>query len=161
MRDFLRRWFGPNRDAAHVGRTYSDRLLLKAVAVVVIGLGVGAVGVLLLSGDNWAEVLAGAFIAWSAAAIAWGIEMYRHPREDVRKELRHMAEMDVIHARLNQIANTVGAPLLGLQGQIEHVTNFRERRLAHFANLDEFTAEPHGTEDGIAFWDLVAQGGEM
>jgi hypothetical protein len=95
------------------------------------------------------------------AAIAWGVDIYRHPREGVKQELRRMAEMDVIHARLNQIATQVGAPLLGLQGQIEHVTNFREGRLAHFANLDEFTVEPHGHEDGIALWDQVALGGEM
>jgi hypothetical protein len=126
-----------------------------------IGLALAVGGLFLLEQTDWREVLAGALLAWSVAVIAWSFSAHRSRRADVVKELRRVAELDVVHARLNQIAARVGAPLLGLQGQIEHVTNFRERRLAHFTGLDELAPQPHGADEGAAFWDVEAQGGEF
>jgi len=52
-----------------------------------------------------------------------------------------------------------GAPPLDLESQIEHVTNARAERLAHFGGLDEFRPDfGHVGEDGYEFWDGVALG---
>lgn len=164
MKAFLRRWFGPDREHAHVGRTFSDRVLIQRMAVGVVGSALGFGGLALLGQTDWREVLAGALLAWAVAVIVWAIASRHDKLESIRRELRRTAELDVIHARLNQVAARVGARPLGLQGEIEHITDFRMRRLAHFAALDEFIEGSHGEhadQQAYEFWDLEALGGEM
>lgn len=164
MKAFLRRWFGPDRAHAHVGRTFSDRVFVQRLGVGVVGLGLGLAGLALLGQTEWRDVLAGALLAWAVAVIVWAFTSRHDKLEGIRRELRRTAQLDVIHARLNQISTHVGARPLGLQGEIEYVTDFRMRRLAHFAGLDEFITVSHGEhadQQAYEFWDQESLGGEV
>jgi hypothetical protein len=155
------RWFAPDH---HGGRSFTDRVTIQRLTVGILGVLVAVAGLLLLGQTDWKEVLAGALLAWSVALIVWAFASRRNRVEEVRRDLLRTTELDVIHARLNQIASRVGARPLGLQGEIQHVTDWRMRRLAHFAGLDELGNLGHGhhaDEQAIAFWDLEALGGEM
>lgn len=136
--------------------TRSARLLMTRLAVALIGLAVVAGGVGLLNGDNWADVVAGALFAWATSLVLWAVNSYRTRTEDVTRDLRHMAEVDLLHARLNHIASKMELPMLDLQAEIEGVLRAREERLAHFAGLDEFRAT--GEQPSADWWDRVALG---
>jgi len=110
----------------------------------------------LLSRDNWPDVIAGALFAWAVSLIAWAVNSYRDKTEDLSRELRRMAELDLLHARLNHVSAHLGLPVVDLQSEIEAVLAAREERLAHFAGVDEF--RPSGSQPGAQWWDETALG---
>lgn len=136
--------------------TSSARRLIARVAVAGGGVVAASVGLGLLSSDNWPDVLAGALFAWATSVIVWAVNSYRTGTDEVGRELRRMAELDLVHARFNHLARRLDAPLLDLQGEIESVLAAREERLAHFAGLNEFRVP--GTQAGTEWWDSDALG---
>lgn len=136
--------------------TVSAERLLTRLGVALLGIVVASVGIGLLNKSNWADVVAGALFAWSTSFIAWAVISYRARTEETSKELRHMAELDLLHSRLNHFAHKNGLPLLDLQSEIEAVLSAREERLAHFAGLDEY--RPVGPPPETDWWDRVALG---
>lgn len=123
----------------------------------VLGILVGLTALVLVNANSWREVLAGAVIAWGTAIVLWARASYRRAADAITTDLRRVAEVDLLHARLNQIAHHLGLPTLDLSCELEHVTIAREERLAHYAGLDEFRPHVHGGS-GYAFWDPVAMG---
>lgn len=86
-----------------------------------VRLGVGAAGVAtagvasgLLSRDNWPDVIAGALFAWAVSLIAWAVNLYRDKTDDLSRELRRMAELDLLHARLNHVSAHLDLPVVDL-----------------------------------------------
>lgn len=136
--------------------TSSARRLMTRIAVALAGLLVAAAGFGLLSGNNWPDVLSGALFAWATSVIAWAVNSYRTSTDSTGRELRRMAELDLLHGRLNHLAKRLDAPLIDLQAEIESVLVAREERLAHFAGLDEF--RPSGAQPGAGWWDADALG---
>lgn len=136
--------------------TASAKLLFTRLAVALIGVIVAAVGVGLVNSGNWNDVFAGALFAWSTSVVVWAVSSYRAKTEETSVELRHMAELDLLHSRLNHVANKIGLPLLDLSGEIDVVLSSREERIAHFARLDEF--RPTGAQAETEWWDSVALG---
>lgn len=136
--------------------TSSARRLIWRLSIGVLGLALAGVASGLLNGDNWPDVLAGALFAWSATITAWAVNSYRTTTGQVGSELRRMAELDLLHARLNHISHRLEVPLVDLQSEIEAVLRAREERLAHFAGLDEF--RPSGPLAGSDWWDSTALG---
>lgn len=141
---------------------YADRLTLSARRLMV-RLGVGAAGVAtaglasgLLSPDNWPDVMSGALFAWAVSLVAWAVNSYRDKADDLSRELRRMAELDLLHARLNHVSAHLGLPVVDLQFEIEAVLAAREERLAHLAGVDEF--RPPGPQPGAQWWDATALG---
>lgn len=128
------------------------------MGIGLFGLGAGLLSTGLVNSKNWPEVLGSALLAWGAAIIVWAIASYRREREEIRTDLRRNAELDLLHARLNQIAARVDAPMLILDYQLEQVVETRMEHIAHFAGLDEFREEANTSEDGYAFWDQDALG---
>lgn len=144
--------------------SYGDRLTSSARRLL-IRLGIGLVGILsagltfgLLDHDNWRDVLSGALFAWATSMIAWAVNSYRTRTDEIDRELRRTAELDLLHSRLNHLAHMLDLPTIDLQGQIESVLSARQERLAHFAGLDEF--RPTGHQPGAEWWDSVALGTE-
>ena len=123
------------------------------------GLLAGGVGVLLLADEAWREVLAGAFLAWGVAVPVWAVASFRRHRGVVRADLERKAEIDLVHARLNQIANAVDAPLLNLDYQLQFAVWARMERLAHLNGLEEFRGSGEQVPpEGWAAWDETARG---
>lgn len=135
---------------------YTDRLTRSARRLLLrLGVGIGAAGLFaiaagLLTRDNWGEVLAGAGFAWSLAISVWAVGSYLRGQGEVRAELRHLAELDLLHHRLNQAAPSLAIPLLNLDAEIEEVLEARMERLAHYGGLDEFRGSP--TTSGYEYW---------
>jgi hypothetical protein len=153
-RRFVGRWFGPDRHDPLVGRTYSERLLVRTIVLSGLAAVISIVGLFLLGDVEWREVVAGALLAWGVSGIVWAIETWRLRTEKVRGSLRQAAEMDLLHGRLNQIAARVGAPRLDLDADLGHAVTFRQNRLAHFSGLDDFH-DPHAES---VFWTEEAMG---
>lgn len=136
--------------------TASAQRLFMRLAVALPVLVGSAVAIGLLTSGNWNDVLAGALFAWSTSVAVWAIGSYRAKTEETSLELRHMAELDLLHSRLNHVANKVGLPLLDLSGEIDIVLRSREERLAHFEGLDEFRST--STQAETEWWDPIALG---
>lgn len=136
--------------------TSSAKSLFLRLGVAVVGLLAAAFAVGLLNRNNWTDVLAGALFAWSTSFLVWAVNSYRARTEHVSKELRHMAELDLLHGRLNHVAYNMGLPLMDLSGDIEAVIRAREERIAHFSGFDEY--RPMGTQEGADWWDPIALG---
>lgn len=136
--------------------TLSARRLLSRVLVALLGIAVAGVAVGLLNERNWPDVIAGALFAWSSSVLLWAVSSYKSKKEETSVELRRMAELDLLHARLNHLADKLNTPNIGLSGEIEEVLAPREERLAHFIGLDEF--RPTGYRSGGEWWDSVALG---
>lgn len=151
-------WVLPNRLFYADRFTVSAKKLFTRVGIGLVGLVAGLLSTGLVDSKNWPEVLGGALLAWGVSIIVWAVSSYRRERDEIRADLRRNAELDLLHARLNQIAARVGAPMLILDYQLEAAVGARMERLAHFAGLDEFREEAHTTEDGYAFWDQDALG---
>lgn len=135
----------------------SARRRLQRSTVGALGIVIGLTALMLVNSDNWREVLAGAVIAWGTAILLWARSSHRRAIEATTTDLRRVAEVDLLHARLNHIAHHLGLPTIDLSHELEHVTLAREERLAHYAGLDEFRPDVHGGS-GYEFWDLVAMG---
>lgn len=141
---------------------YADRLTLSARRLLVrlgiggAGVAIAAVGSGLLNRNNWPDVVSGALFAWAVSLVAWAVNSYRDKTDDLSRELRQMAELDLLHARLNHLSAHLGLPLIDLQAEIESVLTAREERLAHFAGVDEF--RPTGFQPGAQWWDATALG---
>jgi len=136
--------------------TASAQRLFTRLGLAVVGILVAAVAVGLLNSANWSEVFAGALFAWSTSLIVWAVSSYRAKTEETSLELRHMAELDLLHSRLNHVADKIGLPMLDLSGEIQDVLSFRVERLAHLSGLDEF--RPKGPQPETDWWDPVALG---
>lgn len=136
--------------------TLSAKRLFIRLGVALLGVAIAGAGIGLLNKSNWDDVVAGALFAWSTSFIAWAVISYRARTEETSRELRHMAELDLLHSRMNHFAHKNGLPLLDLQGEIEAVISSREERLAHFAGLDEY--RPMGPPPETDWWDEVALG---
>lgn len=138
--------------------TVTARSALRRVRIALVGGCIFVSGVALLSSTTWKDVLAGSLLAWGVAMIAWASTSHRNRSEEIHESLRHNAELDVLHARLNQIAERVGAPLLILDYEFEHAVGFRYQRQAHMSGLEEFHDRAHTDEDGARFWDNISTG---
>lgn len=136
--------------------TLSARRLIGRLSIGLVGLVLAAVASGLLNGDNWPDVLSGALFAWAASIVVWAVNSYRTSTDQFGRELRRMAELDLLHARLNHIAREFGLPMVDLQSEIEAILIAREERLAHFAGLDEF--RPEGPLARADWWDSTALG---
>lgn len=147
-------WYGDHLTVS------AKRFLLRiAVAILALLLGVFAIA---LSGPASLDVVGGAMLGAAVSMAVWVVASYKGGREETKQEIRRVAELDVVHARLNQIAHSVGAPLLNLESEIQHATNARAERLAHFGGLDEYRMDfEHGGEDGYVFWHDVALGQQL
>lgn len=138
--------------------THSARMLLRRLAfgVLIIAFGVGAI--LLMNRDNREAVAAGALLAWTVSGMVWAISSYKANQDVVAADLRRYAELDVLHARLNQIAAKVGAPVVNLiENELDFAIQARLDRVAHLSGLEEFGRYDEN-EDGQAFWDDAALG---
>ncbi len=60
-----------------------------------------AIAVGLLSSSRWIDVLAGALLAWSVSLLVWALSSYKGDRAATDTELRRLAELDLLHHRLN------------------------------------------------------------
>jgi hypothetical protein len=135
----------------------AKRLLLRsAIAVLAIAAGASAGG--LVDGENWRDVLAGALLASGISMMVWAVSSYRSWRSETFEEIRRTAEVDLLHARLNQIAARVGAPLLNIDTDLEPALSIRTERLAHYSGLNEFRTQALGSSSHPTFWDLDALG---
>lgn len=137
--------------------THSARQALWRGSVGLATLTGGGVGVLLLVDASWPEVLAGALLAWSVSVPVWAIGSFRRNRDVVRGDLERKAEIDLIHARLNQIAVKVGARTIDLDSELQSAVWARMERLAHINGLEEFRAEGPASPEGWAVWDEDAR----
>lgn len=139
--------------------TFSAKRLLVRLAACVGLLLLAAVAIGLLDGSNWREVSAGALFAWSVSGLLWAVTSYRRGSEETQRSLVHEAEQDLLHARLNQLAAQVGAPLLNLnEGGYQDAVTVRVQRHTHMSGLEEFRDYGHVHEDGDTFWDSLACG---
>lgn len=139
--------------------TYSAKRLLCRLAALGICVVALAVALGLLTADNWAEAASGALFAWAVGAMVWAVSSYRTGSQDTDASLRALAERDLLHARLNQIAAAVGAPLLNLnEGDLGGAVATRQARHAHLSGLEEFTDNRYITEAGEQFWTNTACG---
>jgi hypothetical protein len=120
--------------------------------VGVVGLVLGVAGFALLTSATWEEVLSGACLAWGAGVMTWAASTYRRDRADVLRELKHEAELEALHVRLNYISERVGAPLVNVDADAQAIVRVRVERLAHFAGLDEFRIDGFQTDDAVTFW---------
>lgn len=136
--------------------TLSARRLLIRLAVGLVALICGLLGLGLLDSTNWRDVVSGAVLAWSVSVILWALSSYGQASESVSVELRRVAEVDLLHARLNHISRALGAPSVDLDSDLEQITAAREERLAHYAGIEEF--RPVASERGARFWDQTAMG---
>jgi hypothetical protein len=145
-------------DAVYGGHlTYSGRQFLVRTTLGLVALLGALVALVLLKPVTWRDVLAGAVLAWSTAALAWARNSYRDKKEAAYQELRRLAELDLILARLNQIGSQIGVPPVHLDQQVDVIMNARMERLAHFTALDEFRFDLH-SDGGYGFWDETAIG---
>ena len=137
-------------------RTTVSRFLTRS-AVGAGGATLGLSALFLLNAEIWREVLAGSLIAWSTAIVLWAKSSHDREMDAIRSDLRRVAEVDLLHARLNQIADRLGIPTIDLDAQLEHVILDRQERLAHFAGLDKLNPDVHGGS-GRAFWNSIELG---
>lgn len=146
------------RGSAYGNRlTFSGRQMLVRLIVSILALIAGIVALFVLAPSTWREVLAGLSLGWGVASLVWARSSYSTVRDAAYQDLRRMAELDLLLARLNQISQVVGAPRLNLHQNVEAIVNARIERLAHFSSLDEFRPSLD-TEGGYAFWDASAMG---
>jgi uncharacterized membrane protein YccC len=136
--------------------TRSGRRLVARVSVGGVGFVGFAVAIALLSSSSWIDVLAGALLAWSVSLLVWAASSYRQNREATEAELLRVAELDLLHHRLNTAAVKLDIPELDLNWEIEAVLTARMERLAHFAGLDEFRPKP--SAEGYEFWAKTGNG---
>ena len=140
------------------GLTVSAKKLFVRIVLGLLGICVGLTSLGLVGSRNWPEVLGGAVLAWGVSIMVWAASAYGRDRDEIATDLRRNAELDLLHARLNQIAARVGARPLILDHELEHFVGYRMQRLAHFAGLDEFHGAAHTTPDAHLFWDAEALG---
>ncbi|MGH3966502.1 MAG: hypothetical protein ACRDRY_25235 [Pseudonocardiaceae bacterium] len=134
--------------------TYSAKRLLVRLAGALLFFLLGALAVGLLDRANWREVLAGALFAWSVSGVIRALVSYRSGNASTAESVRRIAEYDLLHGRLNHLADRLGAPLLNLnEGNLNEAIAERVQRHAHMSGLEEF-----GGNGGRAFWDNTACG---
>lgn len=139
--------------------TYSAKRLLVRLGAAMLFFLLGALAVGLLDRTNWREVLAGAFCAWSVSGVIWAVMSYRGDNANTAESVRRIAERDLLHARLNHLADPLGAPLLNLnEGDLNGAVAVRAQRHAHLSGLEEFGDAGYETEGGRNFWDNTACG---
>lgn len=134
--------------------TTSARLFFSRAGVGLVAFLAGVIGLWLLDDTTWRDVMAGALLAWSVSAVLWATGSYHRRRDEIQVDLRRVAEIDLLHARLNHLADRLEVPTIGLSWQLEEVIQAREERLAHMRGFEEFRGEALG--DGYPFWDAIA-----
>jgi hypothetical protein len=144
---------------ADVRLTCSAKRLLARLAVASGFFLLGCTAIALLLRTNVRDVLAGALLAWSVSGIIWAVTSHRSGNESALEGLRELAERDLLHARINQLCDRLGAPLLNLNaGDLAAAVAVRLDRHAHLGGLEEFgdyAGAPQVTDN---FWDEVACG---
>lgn len=139
--------------------TYSAKRLLVRLSAALVFFIFGAVAVGLLDAANWEEVLAGALFAWCVSGTIWAVASYRSGTERTTESLLGIAERDLLHARLNHLADRLGVPLLNLnEGDLGGAIAVRLQRHAHLSGLEELGDYGFETEGGTKFWDNTACG---
>ncbi|MFI8413563.1 hypothetical protein ACIGB6_13980 [Paeniglutamicibacter gangotriensis] len=136
--------------------TSSAQSLLTRLGAALLGLIAAGIALGLLNTGNWTDVIAGALFAWSTSFVVWAISSYRAKTEEVYRKLRRRAELDLLHGRMNHVADKLGLPMVDLSDDIDAVLLAREERFAHLAGLDEY--RPSVPQSGWDWWDSVALG---
>jgi hypothetical protein len=115
------------------------------------------VSLALLSDANWEDVLAGAVVGWATSGFIWAFASFRAEQHLIRRELRLDSEYEVLHARLNHLADALGKPLVKMaEGNLQDITDVRQERNAHMSGLEEYRTT--ASAEGWAWWDNVAMG---
>lgn len=157
MRRLLKLLLPPSFFFADDRLTVSAKRLIARLSVAGLAFGGLAAALGLLDSTNWRDVASGALIAWAASAAVWTVTSYKSGRDDISASLVGLAERDLLHARLNQLAHQCGAPLINLvDGQLQDVLAVREERHAHLSGLEEFRSP--ASDRGWSWWDNLAVG---
>lgn len=137
--------------------THSGRMVLKRASLAFVGVVVIAGTIALAADAGWqggAAVLVGIAVPWGAAIILWAKASYGQERTRQREALARLAELDLLHLRLNHIAAHLGLPTLEPDSELDNALAHRIERLAHFTGLDEYREaglDPH-ERPGALFW---------
>lgn len=109
LRDLLpERFFYADRFTTSARRLFI-RLTVASSAIVIAAVTAG-----LLSRNNFVSVMAGALFAWATSVVVWSVSSYRSQTEVIRDRLRHSAEFDLLHARVNHFAAKARVPIVNL-----------------------------------------------
>ena len=102
--------------------------------------------------------MAGALLAWSVAIVFWTTSSYKARQEVIISRLEHAAELDLLHARINQIAKRLNAPTVNLTEDLHSILMARQQRIAHLYGLEEFGPMGDYSYRGYPFWTQDAYG---
>lgn len=105
---------------------------LALVALVVFGVGLS------LSPVAELGVTAGFLMGLGPSGLAIAAAVYRNPLDAQRAEIYSIAQEEILHERLNDLAAATGVPTLDVAaGELSMRIRQRAERIAHFAGLDE------------------------
>jgi hypothetical protein len=143
------RYFYVNDEPSYTARQFAVRVAVGTAWVIVTAVAVG-----LLSPGTWADVLSGALLAWGVSVLIWAIASFRAEHGNTKRGLELQAQFDVLHVRLNQIADAVGARVVDVNsGGMQAILDVREERLAHLWGLEELRDAPAIDDpEALAFW---------
>lgn len=156
-RAFLAKLMPPGSYQGQSTLTQIGRRFLRNSLAAFVSLAIGGVGLALIAKGDWAPTISGILIGFSVPLLIWSIRSYVLEDADVASELERRVAVDLLHARLNQLAVASGAPVVDLDNLIS-IQLARQARLAHLSGLEEHSPTSGAFEDGYAFWDDVAQG---
>lgn len=96
------------------------------------------VGGLLLDPRNVPGLLSGFLTGLAVTIATTAVTTYQDNRDGERQAILRLAERDLLHERLNDLAEDAGVPTLdAAAGEVDQRVNARAERIAHFSGLDE------------------------
>ena len=137
---------------------YADHLSLKGrrfvkkFAIGVVGVVVAAVGLGLSASFNAVTAIGGFLLGVSVSVVTWAYKSNSSEYADVEAEVQSMAELELLHGRLNAISAKLGLDTIELSRQLYDTLAIRKERIAHYSGLDEYRPDISEHQDGWRFW---------
>lgn len=117
--------------------THKARRLIGAGVLSALSIAVFLIGLYIASADA-PGVVGGFLLGLCPTGITASVAYYRTPSADQQREIYTIAETEVLHERLNELAEALQAPTVDvISGELDARIRERAERIAHFAGLDE------------------------
>ncbi len=148
--------FWGNMDLTAKGRSWVRMQAARAAALVLIAVGAGLVVVF---ESRIPAAFGGTVIGIGITVITTSKSAHIQRITTTRTSVEDLAKFDFLHARLNQLARQVGAPVVNLTlGEQDAAVRVRMERIAHFSALEDHRPQLQPDEPGLNFWTSDAYG---
>lgn len=134
--------------------TRKGKRFLRKFAVGAIAFIIGATGLALNASINLTQAAGAFLLGLSIPIVTWAYKSNSSEYKDLDEEVGAMAELELLHGRLNAISAKLGLETIDLGTQLHDTLAVRKERIAHYAGVEEHRPELREGTLGWRYWGL-------